>query len=78
DLEPIRHYLDLHGVDAKPGSLRCDGEGVAEKILAESENLAAAFIVMGAFSSAPWQEQLFGGATHAILRGARKPVLLSH
>ncbi|MBI1365181.1 MAG: hypothetical protein GC153_04420 [Alphaproteobacteria bacterium] len=78
NLAPVRRYLELHGVETQPGALKSEGEAVAEKILSEAEEIAASFLVMGAFSSAPWQEQLFGGATHTVLRKSRRPVILSH
>lgn len=78
DLAPVHRYLELHGIEADLGDLKCNGETAAEKVLEEAETVAANFIVMGAFSSAPWQEQLFGGATHIVLRKSRKPVILSH
>lgn len=75
----IARYLQLHGVEADVGFIRPgDSSGIGKAILDEAERLSADLIVMGAFGHSPWREQLFGGATHDVVRGSRKPLILAH
>jgi nucleotide-binding universal stress UspA family protein len=77
NLNAASRYLQLHGVEIDGGVLSIE-ESAGKTILSEADRLAADFIVMGAFSHKPWREQLFGGATHDVVRASRKPVLLAH
>jgi nucleotide-binding universal stress UspA family protein len=76
-LEGISQYLQRHGVEVRAETLQ-ETETAGKTILSEAERLAADFIAMGAFGHKPWREQLFGGATHEVLRGTRKPLILAN
>ena len=77
-LEGLARYLKHHGVEAVGGEVEIKDGGAGETLLDAADNLGADFIVMGAFSKSPWREQLFGGATHAVLRNSKKPLILSN
>jgi nucleotide-binding universal stress UspA family protein len=78
DLKGLSQYLLRHGVEADIGAVEEDQKGAGASILAEADRLAVDFIVMGAFGHKPWREQLFGGATHDVVRCSRKPLMLAH
>lgn len=71
-------YLARHGIEAETATASSGERGAGAAILEEAERSRADFIVMGAFRHSPWREQLFGGATHVVLRGAKKPLVMAH
>ncbi|MBB5517339.1 universal stress protein [Amphiplicatus metriothermophilus] len=78
DPDSAARYLRRHGIEAETAVLPPGDRGAGAAILEEAERAGADFIVMGAFRHSPWREQLFGGATHVVLRGAKKPLLMAH
>ncbi|MGE0408404.1 MAG: universal stress protein [Amphiplicatus sp.] len=78
DLQALSRYLTFHGVESDIGLIDPEEKDAGHIILHEADRIAADFIVMGAFGHAPWREQIFGGATHAVIRETRKPLLLAH
>ncbi|MEX0644957.1 MAG: universal stress protein [Parvularculaceae bacterium] len=79
DLDGLARYLRLHGVEPDIAVVDVGDKGaIGKAILDEAERLAADLIVMGAFGHSPWREQLFGGATHDVVRASRKPLILAH
>jgi nucleotide-binding universal stress UspA family protein len=71
-------YLSTHGVTA--GSTHVEPAGRAEgaALLVHARGAEADLIVMGAYGHPRWMEQVFGGATQAVVRQSMAPVLLAH
>jgi nucleotide-binding universal stress UspA family protein len=82
DVEDITHavdYLAWHGVAARPQSIDSGSARHLGGILLDAAREGAAdMLVMGAYSRAPWREQLFGGATRGALAQMKLPLLLMH
>jgi len=71
-------YLACHGVKAKALHATSSDDRVGDAILARAARAGADLLVMGAYGRPRFAELVLGGATRAILRGARLPVLMSH
>ena len=70
--------LNRHGIKATRGSIPRHKEGVARSILDYCDQSQAGLLVMGAFQTSLFGEELFGGVTKQIMSDAKIPVLLSH
>ncbi|HEV8677933.1 MAG TPA: universal stress protein [Stellaceae bacterium] len=79
DARPIIDYLAWHGVAAEPHTVAAvAGRHGGRVLLDAARDAAADLLVMGAYGRAPWREQLFGGATRAVLATMPLPLLLMH
>jgi nucleotide-binding universal stress UspA family protein len=76
-LETVRDWLcgrlKRVEIERRPPSSRC----VADELFAVADAERVGLIVAGAYSRAPLQERVFGGATHELLRRGRAARLLS-
>jgi nucleotide-binding universal stress UspA family protein len=75
--ELAMEYLRLHGQSAQ---LHVDASGTppAKVILAETQRLGAAMIVLGAFGQPALKEFFFGSVTQTILEQSTVPMFLFH
>ncbi|MBK6981686.1 MAG: universal stress protein [Betaproteobacteria bacterium] len=71
-------YLARRGVTAQARHASASDESVGHAILAQAGKLGADLVVMGAYGRPRFAELVLGGATRAVLRDARIPVLMSH
>ncbi|MCP1472023.1 nucleotide-binding universal stress UspA family protein [Sphingobium sp. OAS761] len=71
-------YLARHGVGAELHSWPRNGRAVEDALRAAIGELAADWLVMGAFGHSRLREFIFGGVTRAMLHNARVPILLAH
>ncbi|GAA3958423.1 universal stress protein [Allohahella marinimesophila] len=76
--EGIALYLSRHGINAETDNLETDGLSVSETLKAYADTIDADLIVMGAYGHSRLREWLLGGTTREMLKGCRKPILMSH
>ena len=77
--EPALDYLRWHGITAEAHTLDAgSARHVGRALLDAAKDARADLMVMGAYGHAPWREQLFGGATRAVLATMPLPLLLMH
>ena len=77
-VEGIR-ILEDQGISADIRHARTDrGEHIADRLLAEAEEIGASAIVMGAYHFGEVVEYVFGGVTREILHRTRIPVFMTH
>jgi nucleotide-binding universal stress UspA family protein len=80
DNDPIRlaaGYLEAHEIARSASQSRLT-DSAGRELLALAEAEGANLMVMGAYGHPQWMEQVFGGATHDVLRKSRTPLLLAH
>ena len=70
--------LKRHGIAASRVFIEKQKEGVSKTILEYCDQVDAGLLVMGAFQTSFFREELFGGVTKDIMNEAKIPVLLSH
>ena len=72
-------YLSRYGVHPRVHAMyRKENETVFGAILEKARNIAAAYIVMGAFGHSPTIETIFGGVTRSMLANSEIPLVLAH
>jgi len=71
-------FLARHGVASELHEWPQKDRSIGEALLAATRELAADYMVMGAFGHNRLREFIFGGVTAELLRGARIPLLLAH
>jgi len=74
----IARHLARHGCQARVEVVERGVRSTGQAILDHAREAVADLVVMGGFSHSRWREQVFGGVTRTVLRGARTPVLFSH
>jgi nucleotide-binding universal stress UspA family protein len=62
----VRHLPSAHGIS------------VGKQLLTAARAEGADLLVMGGYGRAPWNEMLFGGATHQVLGSSLLPILIAH
>jgi len=77
-VEALAEWLGHHGIQAEQKHVALKGWPVGEQLVDEAAAAKADFIVMGGYGHSRLRETIFGGATRAVLNGARLPVLLAH
>ncbi len=70
--------LGRHGVEVEMVRVPSAKGGVAETLLDYCKGVDAGLLVMGAYQSSMFREELFGGVTKDVLAKSPIPVLLSH
>lgn len=71
-------YLEAHGISTDAAHVEPGGPAEVAALLEHVRAAEADLLVMGAYGHPRWMEQVFGGATHDVVRHARTPVLLAH
>ncbi len=71
-------YLALHDVAATTDALRADYRSTGEALLAESKEMGAGLLVIGAYTHSRLRRMIFGSATEHMLGGAEIPVVMMH
>lgn len=74
----IAKHLARHGLSVRVVALPRKGPSDGASLLRYVQEVGADLLVMGGYGHARWREAVLGGATHAVLEGARKPVLFAH
>jgi nucleotide-binding universal stress UspA family protein len=74
--EVFAEYLLWHGIAAECVSLERDERPVGEALQTEALNVGAGLLVMGAYTRSRLSRVVLGGATGAILREPRLPVIM--
>jgi nucleotide-binding universal stress UspA family protein len=70
-------YLEAHGISPSATQSRLT-DSVGRELLELAEGAGANLLVMGAYGHPRWLEQMFGGATHDVLRKSGVPLLMAH
>jgi nucleotide-binding universal stress UspA family protein len=71
-------YLSAHGIAARAARIEPSDRAEGAALLEHARTAEADLIVMGAYGHPRWMEQVFGGATHDVVRRSTAPVLLVH
>lgn len=71
-------YLHSHAVWPESLFLPKDPRGVGAALLAQSEQLGADLLVMGAYGTSHIGEMILGGASNHVIKHTSIPLLLSH
>ena len=77
-LDQVAGHLVRHGVRVAGPSFRDDTIDAGAAILNEAGLFGADLVVMGGYGHSRWREMIFGGATEAILRHSKLPVIFAH
>ncbi len=78
-IDEVLGLLADNGIHAEIRHARTHpGEHVAERILAEAQEMGADCVVMGAYHYGAMIEAVFGGVTREVLQYSRLPVFLTH
>jgi nucleotide-binding universal stress UspA family protein len=76
-LDAARHWLGLHGVEARVHRETVDID-FGEAVLSRAAELGAELIVMGGYGHSRAAEFVLGGMTRKLLSSMTVPVLMSH
>lgn len=71
-------YLSRRGIAAVASSVDGARGRIGEVLQGHAQAIGADFLVMGAFGHTRFREFILGGATDAMLRDPKVPVLMSH
>ncbi|MGZ8313396.1 MAG: universal stress protein [Allosphingosinicella sp.] len=71
-------YLARHGIEAELREWPAEGRRIAGVLNAAAAELAAGYLVMGAYGHTRLREAVLGGATRDMLQGSKVPLLLAH
>ena len=76
----IRGALRRHGIEATlhPDTGDAPGDDAGQRLAHLAAEVGAGLVVMGGYGHGRLQEQVLGGATATMLRGAPLPVLMVH
>ena len=75
--DPVEQ-LRRHGFDADFKLLAASRRGIADALLAAADEAGADLMVMGAYEHSKFSEDLIGGVTARVLKGATVPTLMAH
>lgn len=73
----IVEHLKRHGLDTELARIPRKGS-TADTIINFCESSGAGILVMGAYEHSKFNEDLFGGVTHSVLRHLNIPTLMAH
>jgi len=71
-------YLAYHGIKSVIHSLPADDGPVEKVLVAQADQLNAAYLVMGAYGHSRAREFLFGGVTRNLFKDCSIPLVVSH
>ncbi len=74
----ITDFLSRHGVETRHVARTRGAAPIGETLQAIAVGNDADLLVMGAYGHSRMQELVLGGATRAVLREGRLPILFSH
>ena len=74
----IARHLARHGLSVRVVAMPHSGLSDGASLLRYVDEVDADLLVMGGYGHARWRQVVLGGATHAVLQGARKPVFFAH
>ena len=77
-LDRLRDYLSLHGLQAIEHGINPGSSGTAVSLIEAAQNASAGLLVMGGYEHSRLREIALGGVTRHILSHATMPVLLAH
>ncbi len=77
-LDRLRDYLSLHGVQAVEHGINPGSQGTASALVDAAQRADAGLLVMGGYEHSRLREITFGGVTRHILSHATMPVFLAH
>lgn len=77
-LDDLAEWLGHHGIAAEQQKVALRAWPVGEQLIDEAAAGGADLVVMGGYGHSRMREIVFGGATRAVLDGAKLPVLLAH
>lgn len=77
-LDPIRAYLQRHGILAETEAKPIENRTVGQVLLDEVDRMQAGLLVMGAYTHSRVREAIFGGTTRDVIEQARIGVLVAH
>jgi nucleotide-binding universal stress UspA family protein len=78
DVADVVRQLAWNGVRAETRVITQLGTAIPEALASAARDCGADLVVMGAYGRSRMRELLFGSCTHAVIRGADRPVLLMH
>ena len=70
--------LSRHGFSVSAEPMPTAGDNPGEALLTKAMDAGADLLVMGAYGHSRVREFVFGGASEAVLKNAKLPVLMSH
>ena len=76
--EQVVRYLELKSVSASIRSFDADAGKVGELLLAETEDVGAGLLIMGAYHESFERESIFGGVSQHVVQNAKFPILMVH
>jgi len=77
-LDAVGEWLGHHGIDVEQRQLMLRDWPVEERLVDEAAEAGADLLVMGGYGHSRMRETIFGGATRAVLRESKLPVLMAH
>ena len=77
-LDRLRDYLALHGLQAIEHGINPGSQGIAVTLIDAAQRSDAGLLVMGGYEHSRLREIALGGVTRHILAHATMPVLLAH
>jgi nucleotide-binding universal stress UspA family protein len=77
-LDRLRDYLALHGLQAVEHGINPGSQGTAVTLIDAAERTGAGLLVMGGYEHSRLREIALGGVTRHIIAHATMPVLLAH
>ena len=77
-LDRLRDYLSLHGLQAIEHGINPGSQGTAVTLIDAAQRTGAGLLVMGGYEHSRLREIALGGVTRHILAHATMPVFLAH
>jgi nucleotide-binding universal stress UspA family protein len=74
----VEHFLTRHQIKYSLNRIAFEGGNIGRFLMDYAVGVDADLLVMGAYGHSRLREFVLGGATRAMLRDPRLPVLLSH
>jgi len=74
----VEHFLTRHQIKYSLNRIAFEGGDIGRFLMDYAEGVDADLLVMGAYGHSRLREFVLGGATRAMLRDPRLPILLSH
>jgi nucleotide-binding universal stress UspA family protein len=77
-IHDVAGQLAWSGIVAEVQFIKPDGSPVEAMLASAARACAADLVVMGAYGHSRLREAVFGGCTRSFIRGADRPILLTH
>ncbi|HTS94813.1 MAG TPA: universal stress protein [Stellaceae bacterium] len=78
EAEDVALHLKRHGIGAETSRIVAEGIDIGDLLLARITDVAADFLVMGAYGHSRLRERVLGGVSRDLFQHMTVPVLMSH